>query len=79
MISPRNMGIKHKNKVSIKKRDRSGSKNLDTLIITENCPTCKFPNYNIHGVKQNNELMITLSCMSCGNKIQKINQKFSNV
>jgi hypothetical protein len=76
MISLATMEIKHKNSILIKKRDASGSKNLDHLVIPDDCPACQFPNYNINGVKQNKKLVITLSCMSCGYKIYKINQKF---
>jgi hypothetical protein len=45
---------------------------LKTLIIPDQCWECGFPNFNIWGIKQNQRLEITITCMKCGNPNQKI-------
>jgi hypothetical protein len=44
----------------------------EPLLIPANCTQCGFPNFNIHGVKQDHTLTIKVSCMRCGKPHNKI-------
>ena len=50
---------------------------IEPINMPEECDTCGFTNFNIGGTLQNQKLTIKVSCMKCGNHIQKINQKIS--
>jgi hypothetical protein len=43
----------------------------EPILIPTNCPQCGFPNFNIHGVKQDQTLTIKVSCMRCGKPQKK--------
>jgi hypothetical protein len=45
---------------------------MEPLHIPANCTQCGFPNFNIHGVKQDHTLTIKVKCMRCRKPHQKI-------